>query len=571
MVIFFLDSEYDFIVIGSGSSGSVIASRLSEVPDWNILLLEAGERVHFMNQVPIMAPLYQVTHYNWNYTMEKQEDFCLAMEEQRCAWPRGKALGGTTVLNYMIYTRGHPNDYDKWEKENPGWGYQEVLPYFLKSENCNLGKGCYTNFHSRGGYLNVEGSYSSELTDAFIAAGRELGYKQVDYNTDSVVGFSRMQANIKFGRRHSASAAFLGPASQRPNLKIVTGATVTKININPLTREAYGVEFSRGKGQYFVNASKEVIVSAGVLNSPQLLMLSGIGPLHHLLELGIEPVQDLPVGKQLYDHLGFMGLVFTINRHIEPRQKMFEPTTIFEWMFRGTGFLASLGGIEAIAYISTKNTSYPDIELLLAGIGTLQFDRGTVSRRGLRITEAFYENYFEHLEKIPCVSILPVLLHPRSNGELKLASSDTYEPPKSFGNYLTDQEGHDLEVLLKGIRLTQKLMESEAFQQYGAKIYDKPVPGCENFFFDTDQYWECAVRHLGVTLHHQIGTCRMGNGSNSVVDHRLRVRGLKGLRVADTSVIPVTISAHTSAPAMMVGEKASDMIKEDWGAYILDY
>ncbi|XP_050302396.1 glucose dehydrogenase [FAD, quinone]-like [Anthonomus grandis grandis] len=566
-----LDLEYDFIIVGSGSAGSVLANRLSEIAEWKILLLEAGQKAAAFNQIPISAPVYQVVgDYNWNYTMEKQEGFCLAMEDQRCAWPRGKALGGTTVLNYMIYTRGHPEDYDRWGEDNPGWSYHEVLPYFLKSENCNMDEEkCDSYFHSTGGLLNVEEPYSSELADYFISAGKNMGYKEVDYNTYDILGFSKMQATQKFGRRHTVASAFIKPITDRENLKILEKAKVTKILIDPNEKTAYGVEFTKKGKLYTIKARKEVILCAGVLNSPQLLMLSGVGPEQHLKEIGISPIiQDLPVGQKLYDHIAFAGMIFLINKRIEPLSKFYEPRSALSWLMRGKGFWTSLGGIEALGYISIKNETRPDIELLLNGIGSLQFDRGVFSRPELRITREFYREYFKPLESQGVFSIMPMILHPKSYGYLKLRSKSPDDPPVCYGNYLTDPYQEDLKLFLSSIRFMQKLVESDEFRQLDTALYSTPVPGCENFIFDTDEYWECAIRHLGLTLHHQISTCKMGSGPDSVVDNRLRVHGVGNLRIADTSVIPLTLCAHTSAPTIMVGEKASDIIKEDHGVSV---
>ncbi|KAL1502404.1 hypothetical protein ABEB36_007550 [Hypothenemus hampei] len=552
MVLSITKADYDFIIIGSGSAGSVVANRLSEIEDWNILLLEAGEKPTRFNNIPISAPVYQlIGDYNWNYTMEKQEGFCLAMEDQLCAWPRGKALGGTTVLNYMIYTRGHPEDYNKWGENNPGWSYEDVLPYFLKSENCNLDNGCDSPYHTIGGPLYVEQPYFSELTDRFIDAGRKLGYSEIDYNTDKIIGFSKMQATLKFGRRHSVATAFLNPVSKRRNLKIVEKARVTKILIDPITKATYGVEYIKNGKKMSAIASKEIILSAGVINSAQLLMLSGIGPREHLIETGISPIiQDLPVGQELYDHIAFAGMIFLINKKIEPFAKFFDPMSALNWLLQGKGFWTSLGD------------NYSDFELLLNGIGSLQFDRGRFSRPELRITQEFYNEYFKPLEGEGVFSIMPVLLHPKSVGSLKLRSNNPENAPLCYGNYLTEFE--DLEILIKSIRTIQKLVDTDGFRQLDATLYNKPVPGCENFIFDTDSYWECAIRHLGVTLHHQIATCKMSEDFDGVVDRKLRVKGVHNLRIADTSVIPVTLSAHTSAPTIMIGEKLADIIKAQY-------
>ncbi|KAJ8985225.1 hypothetical protein NQ317_018254, partial [Molorchus minor] len=529
----FSGSVYDFIIVGSGSAGSVLANRLSENPKWKILLLEAGSRPNLFTDVPFAAPVFQLTPYNWGYTMEKQQGFCNAMEEGLCAWPRGRALGGSTVINYVIYTRGNPTDFDRWAaRGNPGWSYGDVLPYYLKSENCNLGKECNSRYHQSGGWLSNEYPYATKLTDIFLRAGEELGEKIVDYNTPNFMGFSKIQANLKRGKRHSASAAFLDPISKRPNLDIVTSAKVTKILINPRNRQVYGVEFHRRGRTHRVKSKKEVVLSAGAFHSPQLLMLSGIGPKEHLEELGIPLVDDLPVGEVLYDHISFLGMIFTMNETVISHRNILNLTDALNWVATGKGVLSSLGGIETIAYIktdeSTETEGYPDIELLLSS----QHRHDAVRLRhhlqeGIAVTQEFYDGYFRPLENKPCFSILPMLLHPKSRGRLKLRSDDPFDKPLLFGNYLTDPEKRDLRTLISSIRYIQRLARTEAFR--GLR------PGC------TRRRCPCQpARWVPETT------------PESVVDNRLRVYGVKNLRVADTSIIPVTLSAHTSAPGMMI-------------------
>ncbi|CAH0546469.1 unnamed protein product [Brassicogethes aeneus] len=556
--------EYDFIIVGSGSAGAVLANRLSEVNNWNILLLEAGQPGNIITAIPLMAPIFQVTPYNWNYTMEKQDGICLGMEDNTCAWPRGRALGGSTVINYVIYTRGNPIDYKRWSDEgNPGWSYEEVLPYFLKSENCDIGSLCDSKYHNRGGYLNVEYPYASILSKQFYKAGLEMGSKYVDYNTEDYLGYSRIQANLRRGRRDSVATAFLYPILQRPNLRILTSARVTKVLINE-DKLAYGVEFYRRGKKYTVTAKKEVILSAGAFHSPQLLMLSGVGPAEHLQELDIPLVKNLPVGKSLKDHVTYLGLIFKMNVTVNNKFSIFSPQEVLNYLLRGKGGYASLGGVESLAYIKTKGSktpeNYPDIELMLSGIGSLEADYGLISRRELRIREEVYDKFFRPLELTPTFAILPILLHPKSNGFLKLRSKNPLDRPLLYGNFYTDQENADLKTMIAAVRYIQQLTQTEAFRALDATPNTIPVPNCEVYEFDSDSYWECALRTFSVTVHHQISTCKMGK----VVDERLKVIGIKNLRVADTSVIPVTLSAHTSAPAMMLGEKTADIIREDW-------
>lgn len=554
--------------MGAGSSGSVLANRLSENPSWKILLLEAGGVENVLTKIPLFAPIFQLTPFNWNYTMAKQDNICWGMIDGICAWPRGKAIGGSSVINYMIYTRGNPIDFQRWTNLGvKGWSYEDVLPYYLKSENCRLGDDCSKNFDSFNGPLNIEYPFMSPLTDTFLQAGKEMGEKIINYHSNDYMGFAKLQATLKNGRRNSISSAFLKPISfQRNNLDIVKFARVIKILIDEETKQATGVVFVFRKQTYIAKATKEVIVSAGTFNSPQLLMLSGIGPKEHLQQFNIPVIKDLPVGQTLYDHIAYNGLVFKINQTIISKYDFLLPKQLFNYLFNPQqSIYASLGGIESIAYINTQqNRTYPNVELLLVAIGSYETDNGIISTKELRIKPEIYRKVYQPLENTPCWSILPVLLHPESKGYLKLKSNNPYDPPELYGNFLTHE--NDLKTMLQAIRYIQKLGKTKAFQRYGSVFHDTPLPGCETFIYDSDEYWGCAIRTLTVTIHHQVGTCRMGteNDPEAVVNEDFKVFGVEKLRVVDCSVIPVTLSAHTNAPAVMMGEKAADLIKKEY-------
>ncbi|RZC32593.1 GMC oxred N domain containing protein [Asbolus verrucosus] len=561
---------YDFIIVGAGSAGSVIANRLSEVHDWKILVLEVGEEEKY-TEMPLTVSLLQFTKYNWRYFMERQPGIALACENQRMPWPKGKALGGTSVINYMIYTRGQRFDFDKWAAQgNPGWSYKDILPYYIKSENTALKNNVDYRYHGVQGYLRTEDAYQSEISNAFINGLNELEIPIVDYNANKSLGVSTIQGTTSEGKRLSAARAFLHSVNHRPNLRILTEAFVTKLLINRETKEAYGVEYERFGVSNRVGASKEVILSAGTFGSPQLLILAGIGPKEHLEELGIPVLKNLQVGRNLQDHFAFLGLSFSTNQYVTHHfSQLLNPYNILNFYINGMGPLTGLGGAQAIAYIKTSQSKEPaddpDIELLFIGT-SLAFDFGLVIRRGMGITDKIYNAVFGPLEKTYSLMIIPLLLHPKSKGYLKLRSKDPHDYPLFYGNYLTDSGNEDIDTLLASIRYVQRLAQTKAFAKFNVTFNTNPVPGCERHKFDSDPYWKCCLRFLGQTLHHQVGTVKMGPSEDpeAVVNNELQVHGIGRLRVADCSVIPFAIAAHTSAPAMMVGEKAADLIKTTW-------
>lgn len=299
-------------------------------------------------------------------------------------------------------------------------------------------------------------------------------------------------------------------------------------------------------------------------------MLSGIGPKDHLHQLKIPLIVDLPVGQKLYDHITYVGLAFTINQTISLSPgTVLTPQSIKNYLAYGKGPASSLGGVEGIGYIKThisrEQGEYPDVELIFVD-GALNSDFGIVNRRTMRIRDDVYNALWRPLHNKPTWTIFPMLVHPKSVGYMRLKSKNPFDYPLFYGNYLTDAEGADLDTMAAAIRYIIRLSRTPAFQKFGSRLNQNPVPGCESFKFDSDAYWRCAVRTLSITLHHQVATAKMGppGDPEAVVDSELKVYGIKNLRVADTSVIPIPLTAHTNAPAIMVGEKAADLIKQSW-------
>ncbi|XP_065201439.1 glucose dehydrogenase [FAD, quinone]-like [Planococcus citri] len=561
--------EYDFIVVGAGPGGAVVANRLSEVGHWKILLLEAGEDEHIYTDIPAIAAHWSFSNFNWGYKAERTANACLAMVDQRCPWPRGKGMGGSSILNYMIYTRGHRQDYDDYAAAgNHGWGYDDVLPYFLKSENNSIPEYENSTYHSHNGYLHVERPrHKTILVDAFLEGGKELGYETIDYTEPTQHGFSRIQATTRKGRRCSASKAYLKSVKFRRNLHVSIQSRVTKILIDPQTKNAYGVEFVKKRRKRVVFARKEVILSAGSLNSPQLLMLSGIGPKEHLKELNIPVIQDLRVGENLNEHYTTVGLSFLINQTgAALLEKRLTLKVFADWLNNGRNLLTIPGGVEGIGYTRTKYATEsgqrPDMEFIFAS-ASLASDHGDI-RRSFGVSDCYFDQILRHYQNKDTWTILPMLLHPRTRGKILLRDKNPWHAPKFFYNYFEDE--HDLKVMVEGVKEIIKLSETNAFQRIGTKLNPARLPQCSQHAYKSDEYWGCFIRYFTGTLHHQCGTCKMGPSTDksAVVDPELRVYGINNLRVVDSSIFPKVPGAHLYAPTLMVGEKASDMIRKHW-------
>ncbi|VVC43307.1 Glucose-methanol-choline oxidoreductase,Glucose-methanol-choline oxidoreductase, N-terminal,Glucose- [Cinara cedri] len=569
-----LDRQYDFVVIGAGSGGSVVANRLTEVAGWTVLLVEAGGEENSMTDVPLLVSYLIGTGFDWDYRTEPQAGACGAMVDRKCRWPRGKVMGGTSVINYMMYTRGAPEDYDNWARAgNAGWSYADVLPYFKKSENVD-GRLSRSPYHSQGGYLKVqEPAWKTPLGSVFLRAGRELGYDApVDYNGPRPGGFAYVMATTDRGARCSASKAFLRPIRDRPNLTVSKRSLVTKILIDPETRQAYGVKFVKDQRTTVVYARKEVVLSAGSLNSPQVLMLSGVGPAEHLQAVGVPVVKDLKVGYNLQDHVSMAGLVFLVNQSVTIVESRYRhPKYLVQYALDGDGPYTIPGGAEALAFTATRYATngsaaadvVPDMELVF-GPGALTGDTGGSLHRLFNMREDFYERVYGGFRGRDAWGLVPILLRPRSRGRVMLRSANPFHAPLFYSGYLTDRRDRD--VLVEGIKQAITVSKTRAFQKYGSTLLSVPFPGCEHQPFGSDSYWACAVGQLTTNLHHQVGTCKMGPDwdPDAVVDPKLRVRGIKGLRVVDASIMPLIPGGHTNSMAIMIGEKAADMIKETW-------
>lgn len=492
------------------------------------------------------------------------------MDDQKCGLPRGKALGGTSTINYMIYNRGNHHDFDGWAAAgNEGWSYAEVLPYFKKSEHANLRGKEASPYHSKYGPLSVEDvPHRSQLVRAFVKGSKQIGHDEVDYNSYTQVGVSYVQANTLHGRRHSAKKAYIDPVANRPNLHILTSARVTKVLIDPQSKTAFGVEYLKNKKRFTAQSRMEVVLSTGTFGSPQLLMLSGVGPRQDLDRIGVPVIHDSPgVGQNMYDHMSHFGPTFVVNTTRQTLRVADLGIPEFKQFLHGHGILTSIGGVEALNFVKTPNSrdppDLPDVELIFVP-GSLASDEGSGLRRGMRIKQSVYDRVFKPLESVEHWSAMIMHFHPKSKGYLQLKDKNIFHWPLFYPNYFEDPE--DVETMLHGIKAAIKVAHSPAMQKLGTRLHDIPLPNCAHLHFGSDDYWRCSIRTLSCTLHHQVGTCKMAPSSDpmAVVDSQLRVHGIGRLRVVDTSIIPKPPTAHTNAASYMIGEKAADMLKAVW-------
>ncbi|XP_014248523.1 uncharacterized protein LOC106666117 [Cimex lectularius] len=543
---------YDFIIVGAGSAGCVVAHRLSEEPQWNILLIEAGGDETAITDTPFLKLFLQTGETDWNYNTTIQTRACQSVQGQ-CRYPRGKVLGGSSTTNGMAYVRGNPYDFDNWAKMgNKGWSYKDVLPYYKKLENYTVSDLFHLehNIHGLIGPQSVQlAEFSPEITEYYLQATKELGYEVVDYNGHSQIGVGLTQSTTFQGSRASSAKSYLNPIRHRRNLHVVKNSEVVQLlfdghHVGKPTKRVSGVVFMQNGKKRVARATKEVIVSAGSVNTPKLLMLSGIGPKQHLQSLGIPVMADLPVGNNFHDHV-CVPIYIQVKKPIVIRdEEVFSKEAIINYTRHRSGPL-STSTFEALGFFNVFDyTSHvPNVEWHLNSFRMV--------------------NAEEPMNIKPNVaSTIVINLTPASVGTVRLRSANPKDDPLIDPNYFSEEI--DIEILRKGILLNLEFFSTPTFSSLYPEFYTPAYRNCLHYISMKEAFIDCLITQYSATIFHPVGSAKMGpkGDPTAVVSPELIVHGFENLRVVDASIMPKITRGNTNGPTLMIGEKGADLIKE---------
>lgn len=573
---------FDFIIVGSGAAGSVVANRLSEIDSFKVLLIEAGPvKVPYGTEIPYTSVLDHPSDIDWNYKTEFDGKTCLGFKGERCPWPRGKVLGGSTVLNYLLYVRGQSNDYDRWATltGDAVWKYENVLRYFKKSEDFRpIEANSDAQYHSVGGYQTVDDfftdtEYDRDKINGIFSGFAELGVPIIEdeSNARHRTGITKAKGTLRDGKRCSVAKAFLSPIRHRENFKMAGNSLATEILIDKRTSTAYGVEILRKKRHRLrIFAKREVIVSGGTVNSAQLLLLSGIGPRDHLDEIGIPVVRDAPVGYNLQDHANLLAFVVGFDGSRNPNSRLSFADSLYEYISRSTGpyagtdlkCVSSFIRVADAVTTTDDDDSLPNIHVTMTDFRYKDAYKAEATMKGYK--DEIVRSLVKYVDQSDVLQITPATAKVFSKGRILLNSTDPTKAPRIIPNYFSDSR--DREHMLNAVDfLTRLVRETEAMKNMSARLLQLDIPACNAETFPTRDYWNCTIDQLMSTSFHPVGSVKMGSDddSSAVLDSKLRVKGIKKLRVVDASVMPEIVSGNTNAPVIMIGEMGADFIKAD--------